>query len=103
MNFLKRIFRSRINTKNCVLGEGSKLTKEARILNNLGIREAITVGRNTNILGAMMQFGHGGEIRIGDECYVSQGTRIWSAKSITILSTVVPTVSSGNVIKESTG
>ena len=31
-----------------------------------------------------MTFGHGGEIRIGEWCYVGEGTRIWSAGSIEI-------------------
>ncbi len=32
----------------------------------------------------MLTFGHGGRISLGDYCYVGEGTRIWSALSITI-------------------
>lgn len=31
-----------------------------------------------------MTFAHGGQIRIGEWCYVGEGTRIWSAASIEI-------------------
>ena len=31
-----------------------------------------------------MTFGHGGEISIGEWCYVGEDTRIWSAASISI-------------------
>ena len=34
--------------------------------------------------GELMTFAHGGEIKIGEWCYVGEGTRIWSAGSIEI-------------------
>jgi acetyltransferase-like isoleucine patch superfamily enzyme len=35
-------------------------------------------------MGELMTFAHGGNISIGEWCYVSAGTRIWSATSIQI-------------------
>jgi len=32
----------------------------------------------------LLIFGHGGQISIGEWCYVGEGTRIWSASSIEI-------------------
>lgn len=44
----------------------------------------IAVGRRSHIRGELLLFGHGGRIRIGDYCYVGEGTRIWSSCDITV-------------------
>lgn len=67
-----------------VLGDGSRLYPTAEIHNILGRQNAIVLGAHTHVRGHLLTFGHGGEIRIGDYCYVGEGTRIWSAKSIRI-------------------
>ena len=36
------------------------------------------------MLGELFTFAHGGEIKIGEWCYVGEGSRIWSAASIEI-------------------
>ncbi|CAN5416233.1 N/A [soil metagenome] len=36
------------------------------------------------IRGELLVFGHGGQLNIGEFCYVGEGTRIWAADSITI-------------------
>ena len=46
--------------------------------------DKIVVGRHSRILGELFTFAHGGEIKIGEWCYVGEGTRIWSAASIVI-------------------
>ena len=68
----------------CQLGPGAKLKTSARILNARGGAEFIRVGANSIILGELMVFGHGGQLDIGEWCYVGEGTRIWSATSISI-------------------
>lgn len=73
----------------CRLGEGSRLSRSARIRNIAGDTERILIGRNTFVRGELMTFGHGGRIVLGDWCYVGEGTRIWSAASITIGSRVL--------------
>lgn len=54
-----------------------------RIVNNRE-KNAIKVGAKTILNGELATFKHGGEIIIGDCCYVGPGTRIWSAKKINI-------------------
>jgi acetyltransferase-like isoleucine patch superfamily enzyme len=58
--------------------------RTARIRNIRGNSDYIAIGANSVIRGELMTFGHGGEIRIGEWCYVGEGTRIWSAGSIEI-------------------
>ena len=62
----------------------SKFLPTARVYNILGSHTSITVGEYTYIRGELLTFGHGGNIVIGDYCYVGEGARIWSAKSIKI-------------------
>jgi acetyltransferase-like isoleucine patch superfamily enzyme len=68
----------------CVLDRGARLYRTARIRNASGKDEHIRVGSSSLILGELLTFGHGGKIRIGEWCYVGEGTRIWSALNITI-------------------
>ena len=56
----------------------------SRLHNIRGIRAAIAVGRFSHVRGELLTFAHGGEIRIGEYCYIGEGTRIWSASRITI-------------------
>ena len=78
--FLKTIFYSR----KMVRRKGVVLHPTASIHNIKGIREAIQVGVNTHLLGELLTFAHGGEITIGDYCYIGEQSRIWSAKKISI-------------------
>ena len=68
----------------CVYDETSVIDSQAQIFNNLGDREAIQIAGNTVVSGCLMTFGHGGFIKIGEYCYVGDGAKVWSAKSITI-------------------
>lgn len=44
----------------------------------------IQIGRQSHICGQLLVFGHGGKISIGDNCFIGEGSRIWSADSITV-------------------
>ena len=68
----------------CTMAPGARLTRFARIRNILGDAYRITVGRHSVISAELLLFRHGGEIRIGDWCFVGEGARIWSAGSIRI-------------------
>lgn len=68
----------------CRLAAGAVLGAGARIRNILGDSGKIVVGAQSRVLGELMTFAHGGEIRIGEWCFVGEGTRIWSAVSIEI-------------------
>ena len=56
----------------------------ARIYNIRGPRSAIRVDAHSTIAGELLTFRHGGQIDIGQWCYVGEGTKIWSAERIRI-------------------
>jgi acetyltransferase-like isoleucine patch superfamily enzyme len=73
-----------IGRATCRLRQGAVLGFPARIRNIRGDSDKIIVGAHSHIFGELLTFAHGGEIRIGEWCYVGEGTRIWSAASIEI-------------------
>jgi acetyltransferase-like isoleucine patch superfamily enzyme len=70
--------------KSCVLGSGSQLGEEAEIGNFAGGPERIAIGDHSFIRGRLQTYGHGGQVTIGDWCYVGVRSEIWSMESITI-------------------
>jgi acetyltransferase-like isoleucine patch superfamily enzyme len=73
-----------IGRATCRLQQDAVLGSSARIRNIRGDTDKILVGAHTRILGELLTFAHGGEIKIGEWCYVGEGSRIWSAASIAI-------------------
>ncbi len=59
----------------------SILTDIQNLSNN---KEAITIGKHSNIEGLLLVYSYGGKITIGDFCSLSPNSRLVSAKSITI-------------------
>ena len=70
--------------KSVILGENSILHPEASITNLQGDRNKIFIGSHSNIRGHLQIFKHGGEIHIGDYCYLGENSKIWSAQNIYI-------------------
>ena len=68
----------------CLVGEQSVLYPSAKIINALHDRDKVHIGNYSHIRGEILVFGHGGEVNIGDYCYVGQNTYIWSAQNIHI-------------------
>ncbi|MCK1475461.1 acetyltransferase-like isoleucine patch superfamily enzyme [Bradyrhizobium sp. LM6.10] len=68
----------------CRLERDAFLAHSARIRNALGKSERIVIGSHSHVRGELMILGHGGQITIGEWCYVGVGTRIWSGASIDI-------------------
>ena len=68
----------------CSLSRGAKLSSTARIRNTRGLTSAIKVGYRSFIAGELFTFAHGGQIEIGQWCYIGKGSRIWSAGRIDI-------------------
>jgi acetyltransferase-like isoleucine patch superfamily enzyme len=68
----------------CATAAGVRFHPESRVWNFQKKAEAILIGKESHIRGELIVFGHGGSIQIGETCYVGEGSRIWSAASITI-------------------
>ena len=53
-------------------------------MNNRGVREAISLGNGSVIAGELLVYGDGGQIRIGDDCFVGSQSRLWAGEEIRI-------------------
>lgn len=69
---------SKVNGNGCVFYE------EAKVVNIQNEPSKIVIGKDTHIRGELLVFGYGGEIEIGEYCYIGEGTRIWSGDNILI-------------------
>lgn len=69
---------------NTSIQSSSRIYAEARICNHQNNPSRIRIGSGTHVRGELLIFANGGEIAIGDNCYVGEGSRIWSAERITI-------------------
>lgn len=56
----------------------------ARIRNIRGDTRCIQVGSHTLVAGELLVFSHGGDISIGEWCYIGEGARVWSSGSVHI-------------------
>ncbi|BEU86853.1 acyltransferase [Selenomonas sp. TAMA-11512] len=72
------------NKQFCLAGEKAKFYHSSKVINVTGKKENIRVGQNCHIYGELLIQSYGGRIVIGDDCFVGQGTRIWSEKEIRI-------------------
>ena len=78
-NFLQLAFQ-----RNCIIGKNSKIYHTAKIINIQGNKLLIVIGKNTHIKGEILIYGHGGKVVIGDNCFIGEGTKIWSSCQIEI-------------------
>lgn len=80
MLLLRRI----LGKPTCALSKGARLGRTARIINIGQQSSQIRIGAGTVVDGQLLVFPHGGQISLGEWCYVGEGTRIWSASRIEI-------------------
>ena len=58
---------------------------ESAVFRNLSkVPDAIRLGDFTHLRGELLTYWNGGKIEIGSNCYIGEGTRIWSQASIWI-------------------
>ena len=81
---LHLLIRNALGRPTCVRKASSRINSAARIINIGGPSSRISIDQNTAISGELLVFSHGGNIRIGEWCYVGAGSRIWSGASIEI-------------------
>jgi maltose O-acetyltransferase len=66
------------------LAPAAVLGPEAVIENIYGVADRITIGPRSFVRGRLLTYGHGGQITIGEWCYVGVRTEIWSMDRIEI-------------------
>lgn len=64
--------------------DNTSIDLNANIINHRKDRRFIQIGDNCLIRGELMILKHGGEIYIGDDCFLGANSRIWSSKKIII-------------------
>jgi len=74
----------RANCNRYVTNNGTTFLESARIVNMTDDKNRIVVGAGTFILGELLVFAYGGKIKIGNNCYVGIGSRVWSGEDVTI-------------------
>ncbi|MBX9782841.1 MAG: acyltransferase [Chitinophagaceae bacterium] len=75
----------RISNCNMVCtNHGGTFHSEALIHNLQNDKLKIEIGKGSHILGELHVFKYGGEIKIGEYCYIGDHSRIWSAEKILI-------------------
>ncbi len=72
----------RIRT-HCDVASSVRIYPQCKANNNRG-KSAITISDNTVILGRLETYPRGGQIDIGKDCFIGEGTYIWSANHISI-------------------
>ncbi len=80
----RELMADRLQKNNAAIFDSSVSIDKAVIKNYRQIRSGINIGANSVVEGELMLFRHDGNIAIGTDCYVGPGTRIWSAKKISI-------------------
>jgi acetyltransferase-like isoleucine patch superfamily enzyme len=82
------IERDRLFKNNACIDISVKLLLNAEVENLAGNPELISVDANSVLRGQLLIFPHGGKISIGQDCYLGDGSRIWSGESVEIGSRV---------------
>ncbi len=83
---IRKIFRKekKKNLYHCVYDETTKIHDEAQIVNCQKNNAAITIGAYSHIRGQLHTFPHGGNIKIGEYCYLGEYSKIWSSLDVEI-------------------
>lgn len=82
---LRILVRRILGRSGFLAGGGTTFAGSAQVIDT-GHRggNRVCIGRHSRIEGELLVFAHGGEIAIGDWCFIGPGTRIWSGASIKI-------------------
>lgn len=84
VNKLKILINTILRIKYYRLGKNSSVVYPNRIMNPSKDKTKITIGKNSVIRSEIQILGHGGNVMIGDYCFIGDNSYIWSGKSIKI-------------------
>lgn len=69
---------------NVNISHNSRFYPEASVVNLSFKKERIRIGTNTHIRGELVVFASGGNIIIGNDCFIGIGSKVWSQEEIKI-------------------
>ncbi|PZO19274.1 MAG: acyltransferase [Leptolyngbya foveolarum] len=84
ISYWQELERNRICMEKTNSNASVKFLPNAEVENLCGMPETVSIGCNSVIRGQLLVFAHGGKISIGEDCYLGEGSRIWSAESVTV-------------------
>lgn len=73
-----------VQKESCIVGMNTYFLLGSKIENFQGDQTKILLGNNCRVRGNIMIYPHNGIVIVGDDCYIGEGTRIWSAQEIKI-------------------
>jgi len=68
----------------CITGNNTHFLIESKVENLSRNKSRINIGDNCYIRGELIIYPHNGKFTMGNDCYIGEHTRIWSADDITI-------------------
>ncbi len=80
---LRNSIEERAKRRSCLAQVDTVFYPMSQIRSSRG-RDKVVIGSNTHILGRLSVFAHGGQIEIGNDCYVGEYSQIWSFNSVVI-------------------
>ena len=84
INELKAVIKKILGIKYYSIGENSFLAYPEKIMNPTKNQSKIVIGDNSVIHCQIQILGHGGQVKIGNHCFIGENSYIWSGKSIKI-------------------
>jgi len=84
LNKLKKVIKNILGIKYYSLGANSYIANPSQIMNPSKDKTKIIIGKHSVIHCQIQILGHGGQVKIGDHCFVGDNSYIWSGKSIKI-------------------
>jgi acetyltransferase-like isoleucine patch superfamily enzyme len=62
--------------------ETAILSSTAKVINQSGNLCAVKIGARSQVCGELLTFRNAGSITIGNDCYIGEGSRLWSQSNI---------------------
>jgi acetyltransferase-like isoleucine patch superfamily enzyme len=73
-----------LNKKKLVSGSNYTFYKTTTVINLANDASKIIIGTNSHIRGNLLIFAYGGQIIIGENCFIGENSNIWSGEKIKI-------------------
>jgi acetyltransferase-like isoleucine patch superfamily enzyme len=84
VNKLKAIIKKILRIRYYMTGLNSLIAYPNKIMNPSKNKSKITIGENCILRCEIQILGHGGQVNVGDYCFIGENTYIWSGKRIEI-------------------
>lgn len=84
VNKVKSLIKKLLGIKYYTLGKNSSISNPNKIMNSSKNKLKINIGENSVLRCEIQILGHGGQVNVGNYCFIGENSYIWSGKKITI-------------------